>query len=249
MGHKVCPTGLRLGITQEWRSRWYANKKQFGPLLVEDQRIRKFIKANYSFAGIPKIEIERTRDSLKVILYTARPGIIIGRKGAEVDKMKSELETLVGHPVDLVIKEVKQPELNAQLVAESVAEQLEKRASFRRAMKKAAEITMSMGAQGIKIQIAGRLGGAEMSRTEKCIMGSIPLQTLRGDVDYGFAEADTTYGRIGVKVWIYKGEVLPEEKPTIPTETKETVEHATNAQTGQVSEGPAGPPPGSSQQG
>jgi small subunit ribosomal protein S3 len=244
MGHKVRPTGLRIGIIEDWRSRWYAKKKEYGPLLVEDQRLRKFIKANYSFAGIPKIEIERTRDALKVTLHTARPGIIIGRKGAEVDKLKGEMEALVGHPVDISIKEVNQPELNAQLVAESVAEQLEKRASFRRTMKKAADLTMSVGAEGVKIQLAGRLGGAELARTEKCIVGSIPLQTLRGDVDYGGAEAHTTYGLIGVKVWIYKGEVKPIEK-----EIKETVAHGVDAEKGQVPEGPAGPPAGPSQQG
>jgi len=246
MGHKVCPIGFRLGITEDWRSRWFAGKKQFGPLLVEDQRIRKFVKANYSFAGIPKIEIERTRDALKVMLHTARPGIIIGRKGAEVDKLKAELEALVGHPVDITIKEVNQPELNSTLVAESIAEQLEKRASFRRTMKKAAEVSMSMGAKGIKIVLAGRLGGAEMSRTEKCLIGSIPLQTLRADVDYGFAEAGTTYGRIGVKVWIYKGEIV--EKPK-PIEVKETVDHGVDAQKSQVPQDPAGPAAGPSQQG
>ncbi len=265
MGHKVCPTGLRLGITEEWRSRWYAHKKEYGPLLIEDQQIRRFVKANYSFAGIPKIEIERTRDSVKVVLHTARPGIIIGRKGAEVDKLKGELEALVGHPVDIGIKEVNQPELNSTLVAESVAEQLEKRASFRRTMKKAAETSMSTGAKGVKIQVSGRLGGAEMSRTEKCIMGSIPLQTLRADVDYGFAEADTTYGRIGVKVWIYKGEVMPEREKeaaaasapapaaapaqTVAPGTKETVDHGVNAEKGQVPEGSTGPAPGHGQQG
>jgi len=246
MGHKVCPIGFRLGITQDWRSRWYAGKKQFGPLLVEDQRIRKFVKANYSFAGIPKIEIERTRDALKVMLHCARPGIIIGRKGAEVDKLKTELETLVGHPVEITIKEVTQPELNATLVAESVAEQLEKRASFRRTMKKAAEVTMSMGAKGVKLVLAGRLGGSEIARTEKCLVGSIPLQTLRADVDYGFAEASTTYGCLGVKVWIYKGDIL--EKPK-PIEVKETVDHGVDAQKSQVPQDPAGPAAGPSQQG
>ena len=246
MGHKGCPIGLRIGIIEDWRSRWYAGKKQFGPLLVEDQRIRKFVKVNYSFAGIPKIEIERTRDALKVILHTARPGIIIGPKGAEVDKLKGKLEELVGHPVEITIKEVSQPELNSTLVAESVAEQLEKRASFRRTMKKAAEQSMSMGALGVKVVLAGRLGGAEMSRTEKCLIGSVPLGTLRANVDYGFAEAGTTYGRIGVKVWIYRGMVMPaakkeEAEVVAPEVQKETVDHGVDAQAGQVPEGSKGP--------
>ena len=246
MGHKVCPIGFRMGITETWRSRWFAQKKEFGPLLVEDQRIRRFVKANYSFAGIPKIEIERTRDALKVVLHCARPGIIIGRKGAEVDKLKTEMEALVGHPVDIAIKEVNQPELNSTLVAESVAEQLAKRASFRRTMKKAAEVSMSAGAKGVKIVLAGRLGGSEIARTEKCIIGSLPLQTLRADVDYGFAEAATNYGRIGVKVWIYKGEVI---EPPKPIEVKETVDHGVDAEKSQVPQNPAGPPAGQSQPG
>lgn len=265
MGHKVSPIGLRLGITQDWRSRWYSDKRNFGKLLVEDQKIRKHIKANYQFAGIPKIEIERTREEVVVILHTARPGVIIGRKGNEVDRLQSELEALIGRAVKLEIREVGKPELDAQLVAESVAEQIERRQSFRRTMKKAAETAMGMGALGVKIQLAGRLGGAEMSRTEKCIMGSIPLQTLRGRIDYGFAEARTTYGQIGCKAWIYTGlleegesaldrprEAAKDEsaaaEPPAPGPTqapaveqkKETVSHAVDAKKNQVPQGPAG---------
>ena len=257
MGHKVCPIGLRIGITEDWRSRWYCDKKNFGALLVEDQKIRKHIKSNYHYAGIPKVEIERTREEVVVILHTARPGIIIGRKGNEADRLQSELESHIGRAVRLEIREVEQPELDAQLVAESVAEQLERRQSFRRTMKRAAEGTMNVGALGVKIQIGGRLGGAEMSRTEKCIMGSIPLQTLRGKISYGFTEARTTYGQIGVKVWVYTGKIeegmtafdlkqrAREEAASVATppgqETKETVNDAVDAKESQVPEGPKGP--------
>lgn len=212
MGQKVNPIGLRLGIIEDWRSRWYASKKEFGQFLVEDQVIRRHVKENYHYAGIPKIEIERTREVAKVTLHTARPGIIIGRKGAEVEKLKDELEALTGRAVKINIKELSKPELDSQLVAESIAEQLAKRASFRRTINKAADMAIQMGAQGVKIKIAGRLGGADMSRTEKVVVGEIPLHTLRAHIDYGFAEAGTTYGRIGVKVWIYKGLKLTEEE-------------------------------------
>jgi len=206
MGQKVHPTSLRIGITENWRSRWYAGKKKFGKLLVEDQKIRKYIKNNYRFTGIPKIEIERTRDEeARVILYAARPGLIIGRKGAEIEKLKDGVRRLVGKMVDIRIQEIDKPELEAQLVSENVAEQLQKRAAFRRTMKRAVDTTMGVGAKGVKIQISGRLGGAEIARTEKSAAGSIPLHTLRADVDYGFAESLTKYGTIGVKVWIYKG--------------------------------------------
>ncbi|GAN33672.1 MAG: 30S ribosomal protein S3 [Candidatus Brocadia sp. AMX2] len=205
MGQKVCPIGLRIGITQGWKSLWYADKKDFGSLLVEDQKIRKIIKKSYGFAGIPVIEIERTRQDAKVTLHTARPGLIIGRKGAEVDKLRDELQKFIGREVVIKIKEITKPELYAQLVAENIAEQLEKRAAFRRTMKKAMDASVDAGAKGVKMQVAGRLGGAEIARTEKMSFGSIPLHTLRADVDYGFAEAKTTYGVIGVKVWIYKG--------------------------------------------
>ncbi len=206
MGQKVHPTSLRIGITENWRSRWYAGKKKFGKLLVEDQKIRKYIKKNYRFTGIPKIEIERTRDEeARVTLYAARPGLIIGRKGAEIEKLKDGVRRLVGKMVDIRIQEIDKPELEAQLVSENVAEQLQKRAAFRRTMKRAVDTTMGVGAKGVKIQISGRLGGAEIARTEKSAAGSIPLHTLRADVDYGFAESLTKYGTIGVKVWIYKG--------------------------------------------
>ena len=206
MGQKVHPTSLRIGITENWRSRWYAGKKKFGSLLVEDQKIRKYIKKNYRFTGIPKIEIERTRDEeARVILYAARPGLIIGRKGAEIEKLKDGVRKLVGKMVDIRIQEIDKPELEAQLVSENVAEQLQKRAAFRRTMKRAVDTTMGVGAKGVKIQISGRLGGAEIARTEKSAAGSIPLHTLRADVDYGFAESLTKYGTIGVKVWIFKG--------------------------------------------
>ena len=206
MGQKVCPIGFRLGITQNWRSRWYADKKEFGKLLVEDQKIRKFIKKNYRFTGIPKVEIERTRDEgAKIIIYSARPGLIIGRKGSEIEKLKSGIEKIVEKGVDIKIQEVDRPELEAQLVAESIAEQLQKRAAYRRTIKKSVESTMGLGAKGIKVQVSGRLGGAEIARTEGATKGSIPLHTIRANIDYGFAESMTTYGTIGVKVWIYKG--------------------------------------------
>ena len=206
MGQKVRPTGLRLGITEEWRSRWYANKKEFSELLVEDFRIREFVKQNYGFAAISKIEIERDSEEVKVILYSARPGLIIGRKGQEVETLKKRLEKLSGRQINVQIQEVPRPELNAQLVAEGVREQLERRGPFRRTLKRALEQTMDAGAKGVRIRLAGRLGGAEMSRTEQQAAGSIPLQTLRAKVDYGFAEAHTTYGHLGIKVWICTGQ-------------------------------------------
>lgn len=221
MGQKVCPIGLRLGITQGWKSLWYADKKNFGSLLVEDQKIRKIIKKSYGFAGIPFIEIERTRQDAKVTLHAARPGLIIGRKGAEVDKLRDEIQKLLGRDVVIKIKEITKPELYAQLVAENIAEQLEKRAAFRRAMKKAMDASVDAGAKGVKMQVAGRLGGAEIARTEKMSFGSIPLHTLRADVDYGFAEAKTTYGVIGVKVWIYKGLIGSEKEKKYAPDAKE----------------------------
>ena len=221
MGHKVCPIGLRLGITQGWRSLWYADKKSFGTLLVEDQKIRKMIKKGYGFAGISLIEIERTRQDAKITLHTARPGLIIGRKGAEVDKLKEEIQKLIGREVVIKIKEIVKPELHAQLVAENIAEQLEKRVAFRRAMKKALDASIAAGAKGVKMRVAGRLGGAEIARAEKMTSGSIPLHTLRADIDYGFAEAKTTYGVIGVKVWIYKGLVYSEKEKKYAHDAKE----------------------------
>lgn len=221
MGQKVHPRGLRIGITEDWRSNWYANKKEFGSLLVEDQMIRRHIKKNYHFAAIPVIQIERTREEARVTLHTARPGLIIGRKGAGIDKLKEELEELTGHKITVKIKEVNKPELDAQLVAESVAEQLVRRAAFRRVMRKAMDVSMGAGAGGFKIQVSGRLGGAEIARTESLSTGKIPLHTLRANIDYGFAEAITTYGTIGVKVWIYKGEFAPGEKRSYAADAKE----------------------------
>ena len=223
MGQKVCPTVFRLGITEDWRSQWYARKKDFGSLLVEDQKIRKHVKKNYSFAGIPIVEIDRTREEARVTLHTARPGLIIGRKGAGIDKLKEELEAITGRQINIKIKEVDRPELSAQLIAEGIAEQLQKRAAFRRTMRRAVDTVRGAGAEGIKIQISGRLGGAEIARTETTSQGKIPLHTLRAKIDYGFHVAITTYGTIGIKVWVYTGE--------IPVPVKETA-HAADAQKG-----------------
>lgn len=211
MGQKVRPTGFRIGIFEEWRSRWYASKHEFSDLLVEDFKIRRFLKQKYGYAGIPKIEIERTRDAVKVILFTARPGVIIGRKGAEVERMTEELQNLTGRRIDIKIEEIARPEIDAQLIAEDIGEQLRKRSSFRRTMKRALDQTMDSGAKGIKVQLSGRLGGAEMSRCEKANAGSIPLSTLRAKVDYGFAEAKTPQGHIGIKVWVHQGDYLKSE--------------------------------------
>ncbi len=205
MGQKVNPTGFRVGVMEGWRSRWYASKAEFKDLLAEDRKLRKFIKEKFKFAGIPKIEIERTRDEVKVILFAARPGIIIGRKGQEVERLQEELQGLLGRRINIKIEEISRPELFAQLVAEDIAEQLAKRASFRRTMKRSAETTMEAGAKGIKIQLAGRLGGAEMARREKQTVGSMPLSTLRAKIDYGFTEAVTAQGNIGVQVWVNQG--------------------------------------------
>ena len=205
MGQKVNPTGFRTGITLGWKSRWYASKQEFSDLLVEDHKLRKHIKAKYRFAGIPKVEIERTRDEVKVIMHTARPGVVIGRKGQEVERLQDELQNLIGRRINIKIEEVNRPEIQAQLVAEDIAEQLSKRASFRRCMKRAVEQSMDGGAKGIKVQLSGRLGGAEMSRCEKQIAGAMPLSTLRAKIDYGFTEASTAQGNIGVQVWINQG--------------------------------------------
>lgn len=205
MGQKVNPVGFRTGIMLGWKSRWYASKREFADLLVEDQKLRKYIKEKYKFAGIPKIEIERTRDEVKVILSAARPGVIIGRKGQQVEQLQDELQALIGRRINIKIEEIGNPNLQAQLVAEDIAEQLAKRSSFRRTIKRALEQTMEAGAKGIKVQLAGRLGGAEMARREKQIAGSIPLSTLRAKIDYGFVEAKTAQGHIGVQVWINQG--------------------------------------------
>ncbi len=205
MGQKVNPVGFRTGIFIGWKSRWYASKKEFGELLLEDFKIRKFIKEKFKSAAIPKVEIERTRDEVKVILFSARPGVIIGRKGQEVERLQAELQALVGRRINIKIEEVSRPEIQAQLVAEDIAEQLAKRSSFRRTMKRSTEQTMEAGAKGIKIQLAGRLGGSEMARREKQIAGAMPLSTLRAKIDYGFTEASTPQGNIGVQVWINQG--------------------------------------------
>ena len=212
MGQKVHPTGARLGIIKDWSSKWYADSKNFADYLVEDQKIRKYLKKKEYEAGISEIEIERTAKMVKVNVYTAKPGILIGKGGAGAETLKNEIKKLIGKDVNLNVVEVKNADLNAQLVAENIAGQLERRISFRRAMKQCMQKTMKSGAMGIKTAVSGRLGGADMARTEFYKDGNIPLQTLRADIDYGFAEADTTYGKIGVKVWIYKGEVLPTKK-------------------------------------
>ena len=208
MGQKVNPNGLRVGVIKNWNSRWYVEDEKLGDTLVSDYNIRKYLKNKLQAAGVPKIEIERDANRVRVFIQCAKPGIVIGRGGAEIEKLKVELEKMVGMPVAVNVIEIKNPDLNAQLVAESIAAQLEKRTSFRRAMKQAIGRTMRLGAKGIKISCGGRLGGAEIARTEHYHEGTIPLQTIRADIEYGFTEAATTYGRIGVKVWIYKGEVL-----------------------------------------
>lgn len=209
MGQKVSPTGFRTGITRGWSSRWYAPKASFGEFLVEDEKIRKFVDQKYNrkppFAAVSKVDIERTREEMKVLLHTARPGLVIGPKGAEVDKLKGELEEMTDRRVNVSIVEIKEPDLDAKLVGEGIAEQLKKRASFRRVMKQRCEATMNAGAKGVKIICSGRLGGAEIARSEKQAMGSIPLGMLEADVDYGLSVARTTYGTIGVKVWVYRG--------------------------------------------
>ena len=209
MGQKVNPHGLRVGVIKDWDSKWYAEDADFSEFLVEDYNIRKFLKEKLFAAGISKIEIERTSDRVKVIIYTAKPGVVIGRGGAEIEVTKKELSKLTSKKVLVDIKEIKRPDKDAQLAAENVAAQLENRVAFRRAMKSVMGRAMKSGALGIKTSCSGRLGGADMARTEFYSEGTIPLQTLRADIDYGFAEADTTYGKVGVKVWIYKGEVLP----------------------------------------
>ena len=219
MGQKVNPTGFRAGIMEGWKSRWYAPKKEFASLLVEDKKIRTFVKKKCRYAGVSKVEIERTRDEVKVILYASRPGIIIGRKGQEVERLQGELQDLVGRRINVKIEEISRPEIYAQLVAEDVAEQLQKRAGFRRTMKRAMEATMEAGAKGIKIQLAGRLGGAEMARREKQISGSIPLSTLRAKIDYGFTEAKTAQGHIGIQVWINQGMYHEEKTDDADAET------------------------------
>ena len=212
MGQKVNPHGLRVGVIKDWDSRWFAKKADFGDTLVEDYNLRKTLKKQLYLAGVPKIEIERDASKVRIHIHCAKPGMVIGKGGAEIEKLRAQCEKQLGKPVVINIVEVKRPDLDAQLVAENIAQQLEKRISFRRAMKSAMSRTLKTGAKGIKVTCSGRLGGADMARTEFYSDGTIPLQTLRADIEYGFAEADTTYGKIGVKVWIYKGEVLPTKK-------------------------------------
>lgn len=225
MGQKVHPHGLRVGIIKDWDSRWFANDSQFSNLLVEDFKIRKFIKNRLYTSGISKVEIERAANRIRINIFTAKPGLVIGKGGTGIEDLKSELEKLLNKGLNknektvlLNIVEVKSADIDAQLVSENIASQLEKRISFRKAMKQAMARAIKSGAKGIKTSVSGRLGGAEMARTEHYHEGTIPLQTLRADIDYGFAEADTTYGKIGVKVWIYKGEVLPQTKKPVRLE-------------------------------
>lgn len=208
MGQKVNPHGLRVGVIKDWDSRWFANKATFGDTLVEDYNVRNFIKKSLYEAGVPKIEIERFADKVRIHIHCAKPGIVIGRGGEKIDKLSAELKKMMNKDVSLNIVEVKSPDVNAQLIAENIAQQLENRISFRRAMKQAIGRAMKLGARGIKVRVSGRLGGAEIARAESYHEGTIPLQTIRADIDYGTTEAATTYGRLGVKVWVYKGEVL-----------------------------------------
>ena len=212
MGQKVHPHGLRVGVIKDWDSRWFANDKDFGDTLVEDYNLRKTLKKQLYAAGIAKIEIERTKQKVRIHIRCAKPGMVIGKGGAEIEKLRVQCEKMLGKSVSIDIIEVKNPDTNAQLVAESIAQQLEKRISFRRAMKQAIGRAMRLNVKGIKTQCSGRLGGAEIARTEQYHEGTIPLQTIRADIDYGFAEANTTYGKVGVKVWIYKGEVLADNR-------------------------------------
>ena len=216
MGQKVHPHGMRVGVIKDWDSRWYARADKVGDLLVEDYKIRNYLKKTLYSAGVPTIEIERDSTKVRIFIHCSRPGVVIGKGGAEIERLRLEVEKLIGKPVALSIVEVRTPDTNAQLVAENIAAQLEKRIGFRRAMKNAIGRAMRMGAKGIKVMCAGRLGGAEIARSESYHEGTIPLQTVRADIDYGFAEAATTYGRVGVKVWIYKGEVLTTTLRTTP---------------------------------
>ena len=212
MGQKVHPYGFRLGVNKTWRSRWFA-RKDYGGLLHEDLRLKAMLKRKFAHAGVSRIDVERAANKLTVIIFTSRPGIIVGKKGSEIEKLKKELQFVTGRDVNLKIQEVSKPELDSQLVAEGIAQQLEKRIAFRRAMRRAVDGTLRFGAKGIKVRVSGRLNGAEIARTEWYLSGQLPLHTLRADIDYGFAEANTTYGVIGVKVWIYKGEVFEMQRP------------------------------------
>src|SRR6202789_4025558 len=212
MGQKTNPIGLRIAVNKDWRSKWFAGKKEFGKLLTEDRKIRELLKKKLESASVPRINIERAATRCRITILTARPGVVIGRKGAEIDKLKEELSKMTGKEVYVEVQEIKQPEMDAQLVAENIAAQLERRVSFRRAMKKAVQVAMDFGAEGIKIRVGGRLGGAEIARVEKYHQGRVPLHTLRANIDYGFAEAKTVYGKLGIKCWICKGETAVERK-------------------------------------
>ena len=212
MGQKVNPHGLRVGIIKDWDSKWYADKKNFSEFLIEDREIREYVKEKLYISGISSIEIERAANRIKLTIHTAKPGMVIGKGGSGVEALRKDIEKMTGKKVIVNVEEIKVSELDAQLVSENIASQLERRVSFRRAMKQSIQRTMRSGAQGIKTSVSGRLGGADMARTEGYSEGTIPLQTLRADIDYGFAEANTTYGKLGVKVWLYKGEVLPTKK-------------------------------------
>src|SRR5271157_862241 len=207
MGQKTNPIGLRVAVNKDWTSKWFAEKKEFGKLLAEDRRIREILKTKLEGASVSKIGIERAASRCRITIFTARPGVVIGRKGAEIDKLKEEISKMTGKEVYVDIQEIKQPEIDAQLVAENIALQLERRVSFRRAMKKAVQVAMDFGAEGIKVRVGGRLGGAEIARVEKYHQGRVPLHTLRANIDYGFAEANTLYGKLGIKCWICKGDV------------------------------------------
>ena len=228
MGQKVNPHGLRVGVIKNWDSRWFVSGKDFGDTIVSDYKIREYVKTKLQGAGVPRIEIERDASRVRVFIQCAKPGVVIGFHGAEIEKLRAELEQMVGRPVVVNVIEIKNPDVNAQLVAESIAAQLEKRVSFRRAMKLAIGRTMRLGVKGIKVSCAGRLGGAEIARTEHYHEGTIPLQTLRADIDYGFWEANTTYGKIGVKVWIYKGEVFNENAASHRSERPERRQRRNN---------------------
>jgi small subunit ribosomal protein S3 len=212
LGQKVHPYGFRLGVNRTWRSRWFA-RKDYGGLLHEDLRLKAMLKKKFAHAGISRVEVERAANRLTIIIFTSRPGIIVGKKGSEIEKLKKDLQTLTGRDINLKIQEVNKPELDAQLVAEGIAQQLEKRIAFRRAMRRAVDSTLRFGAKGIKVRVSGRLNGAEIARTEWYLHGQLPLHTIRADIDYGFAQAYTTYGVIGVKTWIFKGEVFEMQRP------------------------------------
>ncbi|MFA5795320.1 MAG: 30S ribosomal protein S3 [Candidatus Brocadiia bacterium] len=227
MGQKVSPVGFRIGITKDWVSRWYATKKDYGNLIIEDARIRKFVKKQYGFSGIDKVEIDRTKEKVIVTIYSAKPGLIIGRRGSRVDELGKELMGLAKSPIDLKVVEIAKPELSAQIVSESIGQQLEKRAAYRRVVRKSAETVMAAGALGVKIRLSGRIGGVEIARAEKINIGKVPLHTLRADIDFGRATAIITKGTIGIKVWIYKGEI-------IRAKAKKDITNVVNAQTDKV---------------